>query len=126
MATTSHYYAGYVADDWKVGSRLTLNIGLRYGVDVPMTERYDRMNYFDPNVASPLAAKTGIPNLKGGLVFANLGGLGRRPMKTDRTAGIHVLASLIKQLPRLLSAAASAFFTDRLCAGLRKRRQHRL
>lgn len=39
-AVTSKYYAGYIADDWKLTSKLTLNVGLRYGVDTPLTECY--------------------------------------------------------------------------------------
>ena len=77
VATKSNYYAWYLADDWKVSSRLTLNIGLRYDLQTPRTERYNRMNYFDPNVASPLAGPSGIANLKGGLVFVGVNGNGR-------------------------------------------------
>jgi Carboxypeptidase regulatory-like domain len=76
VATKSNYYAWYIADDWKVTSRLTLNIGLRYDLQTPRTERYNRMNYFDPNVASPLAGPSGIPNLNGGLVFVGVNGQG--------------------------------------------------
>ncbi|MDQ6758558.1 MAG: TonB-dependent receptor [Acidobacteriota bacterium] len=77
VASKSNYYAWYLADDWKVSSRLTLNIGVRYDLQTPRTERYDRMNYFDPNVASPLAGRTGISNLKGGLVFVGVNGNSR-------------------------------------------------
>jgi hypothetical protein len=83
-ATQSPYYAWYLADDWKISRRLTLNIGLRYGLDVPYTERYNRVNIFDPYVASPLAGPAGLPGLKGGLVFLGTGGVGRRPIATDR------------------------------------------
>jgi hypothetical protein len=82
-ATTSKYYAGYVADDWKISDKLTLNIGFRYGLDVPFTERYNRMNVFDPNVASPLAGPAGLPGLKGGLRFLNVGGYGKQILPTD-------------------------------------------
>ncbi len=64
VASRSSYYAWYIGDDWKVSSRLTLNIGVRYDIQTPRTERYNRMNYFDPNVASPLAGPAGLPNLK--------------------------------------------------------------
>ncbi len=82
-ATTSKYYAGYIADDWKPTSRLTLNIGFRYSVETAFTERYNRFSWFDPNVASPLAAATGLANLKGGLEFPGINGNPRQAVPTD-------------------------------------------
>ncbi len=76
--TQSYYYAWYFADDWKVSRRLTLNLGIRYEIEVPRTERHNRMNYFDPNVASPLAGPAGIPGLKGGIEFLGVNGIGNR------------------------------------------------
>ena len=77
VASQSYYFAWYVQDDWRVTRKLTLNLGLRYDLDTPRTDRYNRMNYFDPSVASPLAAQTGIANLKGGLVFVGVNGVSR-------------------------------------------------
>jgi hypothetical protein len=77
-AAQSFYYAWFLQDDWKITSRLTLNLGVRYDIDIPRTERHDRMATFDPYVASPLAAQTGIAGLQGGLVYPGVGGASRR------------------------------------------------
>jgi len=75
VAAQSFYYAGYAQDDWRVNSRLTLNLGVRYDYDAPRTERYDRMNFFDLNAPSPLASKvSAFPNLKGGVRFVGVDG----------------------------------------------------
>ena len=78
VAANSFYWAGYAQDDWRVNSRLTLNLGVRYDLDVPRTERYNRMNYFDPEARSPLAdVVPGFPDLRGGVVFVGVDGRSR-------------------------------------------------
>jgi hypothetical protein len=84
VSTQSTYWAWYFADDWKVSRKLTLNLGLRYELEIPRHERYNRVNVFDPNVASPLAGPAGLPNLKGGLVFAGIDGAPAKQFQTDR------------------------------------------
>ena len=39
---TQRYYAGFVQDDWRVKSNLTLNAGIRFDRDEPYTEKYGR------------------------------------------------------------------------------------
>ncbi|HSU60041.1 MAG TPA: TonB-dependent receptor [Bryobacteraceae bacterium] len=63
---TFQYYAGFAQDDWKVTPHLTLNLGLRYSVDVPRSESHNDTSNFDPNTPNPAAG-----NLPGGLVFGN-------------------------------------------------------
>ncbi len=83
-AAQSFYLAGYLQDDWRVTSKLTLNLGLRYDLETPRTERFDRINYFDPNVRSPLAGRvSGLPDLRGGLVYVGVGGHGRHQYQWD-------------------------------------------
>lgn len=83
VATQSTYWAGYLADDWRVSRNLTLNLGLRYEIEIPRTERYNRINVFNPYVASPLASKVGLPDLKGGLEFVGVDGRSRNQFPSD-------------------------------------------
>ena len=53
-ATENYQYGFFAQDNWKVTPKLTLNLGLRYDVTLPRTDRYNRQNWFDPTVASPL------------------------------------------------------------------------
>ncbi len=80
-STQSFYYGFYLNDDWKATSKLTFNLGLRYDLNIPLTERFDRLNYLDLEVPHPLGAqirdKPGFSecpacaNLQGGLIFAS-------------------------------------------------------
>ncbi len=82
VSTQNYYWGFYLADDWKVTSKLTLNLGLRYDLETPRTERFNRQNYLDLQAPSPLAGPAGIPDLKGGLVFVTE--QDRREFDTDR------------------------------------------
>ncbi|MGA3166102.1 MAG: TonB-dependent receptor [Terriglobia bacterium] len=68
VTTQSFQYGGFVQDNWKFNRKLTLNIGLRYDVSTPRSERYNRMNGFDPNVVSPLTVPA-LGTLHGGEIF---------------------------------------------------------
>ncbi len=69
-ATQSFRFAAYVQDNWKATSKLTLNLGLRYDLEAPRTERFNRMSYVDPNAPFP-AEVPGMTNLTGVLKFVS-------------------------------------------------------
>ena len=84
VSTQSTYWAWYFADDWKPTRKLTLNLGLRYDLEIPRHERYNRVNVFDQLVASPLAGPSGIGALRGGLLFAGIGGMSAQQFPADK------------------------------------------
>lgn len=49
----------YVEDDWKVNSRLTLNLGLRYDFYPTYREAHDVMSFFNPTLTNPVTGLTG-------------------------------------------------------------------
>lgn len=53
-ATENYQYAAFAQDNWKTTPKLTLNLGLRYDVSLPRTDRFNHQNWFDPNVVNPL------------------------------------------------------------------------
>ncbi len=45
-----HWFAGFFQDDWRLTSRVTVNMGLRYEYYAPPTERNNYLGNFNPNV----------------------------------------------------------------------------
>lgn len=72
VATQNWQFATFVQDNFRVTPKLTLNLGLRYELSLPRTERFNRMNWLDPNISYALTAP-GLPDfpVKGGEVFAS-------------------------------------------------------
>lgn len=91
-AEQSTSYGFFVHDDWRVSPRMTLNIGLRWEFETPLTERWNRsVTGFDFTAAQPFAAAAiakyalnptpEIPasqfKVQGGLLFTGQNGLDR-------------------------------------------------
>lgn len=85
-------YGVFVHDDWRVNSKLTVNVGLRYELEGALTERYNRsVSGFDfttsQSIEAAVAAKYALNptpevpasqfKVRGGLLFAGVNGQGR-------------------------------------------------
>jgi hypothetical protein len=63
------FHGVYLQDDWKATRKLTLNLGIRWEVQRPVTDRFNRQASFNYNAVNPISASVG-QNYLGELVFA--------------------------------------------------------
>ncbi|HME34248.1 MAG TPA: TonB-dependent receptor [Candidatus Sulfotelmatobacter sp.] len=71
----------YAQDTYKVNSRVTLNLGLRYELPFPSTENKNRVNLFVPGVQSRV-----LPNAPAGLLYPGDPGVPAGLIATQKTA----------------------------------------
>jgi hypothetical protein len=80
---SSHYWAPFIQDDWKVTHKLTLNLGARWDFVGPETERNNRSNGgFDSTAVNPINAYITVPGysqILGGVTFLGTNGYARTP-----------------------------------------------
>jgi hypothetical protein len=79
-STQNYQIGGFIQDNWRVTKKLTLNLGFRYDVDTPRTERYNQMSYFDPSAPSPISVP-GL-NLQGAVEYVGVDGNPRTEFNT--------------------------------------------
>jgi outer membrane receptor protein involved in Fe transport len=75
------HWGGYFQDDWQFRRDLTFNLGLRYDVNTPYTERHNRMTDLTLTAQSPLQVP-GL-DLKGGFEYPGTDGLSRYVSNVD-------------------------------------------
>jgi hypothetical protein len=73
----SWYLAGFVQDDFTVNRKLTLNLGLRWETDTPITDVNNRMNGFDSKQINPVSGTPGV------VKFMGVNGFQKQPYSTD-------------------------------------------
>jgi len=77
LSLQNHYLGLFIQEDWKISPRLTINFGVRFELETPYTERYNRMSYgFDETARLPVS----VPGLdpRGGILFAGIDSNPRR------------------------------------------------
>lgn len=92
QAVTSTFWSFYLHDNWRVSRRLTLDIGLRWEYEGPVTERFNRsVRGFDAGATLPIDAQAraqyalqpdaALPldqfRARGGLLYAGVGNTSR-------------------------------------------------
>ncbi len=107
-----HYPVFFFQDDWQLNRRLTLNLGLRWDYESAPVERFNRQNRgFDFTVRSPYQAP-GL-DLRGGLLFAGVGGAPRGAFDADRNnwqPRLGLAYRLFDKRPLVLRAGFGRYF----------------
>ncbi len=127
-AEQSGYFALYLQDDWKLARKLTMTLGVRWELEPPITERYNRTNRgFDFVTPNPISAAaqaayarnpvTALPEdqfrTPGGLLFAGVNGVPRGLYDSDANNFAPRIGVAYQLRPKtVLRAGYGVFFTS--------------
>ena len=124
-AEQSTSWGFFFQDDWKVTRKLTLNLGLRWEYEGPLTERYNRsVKGFDAGYVPPFAAQAianyarnpnaEIPasqfSVKGGLTFAGVNGHSRGLYETPKQNFMPRFGFAYQATPKLIVRGGYGMF----------------
>ncbi|MBI3693326.1 MAG: TonB-dependent receptor [Acidobacteria bacterium] len=102
------YYGLFLQDDFKVTPRLTLNLGLRYDYETPLTDRFNQLTNFDYRLRPPLNAP-GL-DLRGALTFVGVNGASRSQAEPDRNNLAPRVGFAFKATPHTVLRAGAGIF----------------
>jgi len=126
-AMQEKYYGLYLHDDFKLTSKLTLNLGLRYELETPLTERFDRLVAgFASDQSNPIEAqakanyaKNPMPEIPidqfrvlGGLTYVSTGGIGRSPYNGEKNNFQPKIGFAYQILPKTILRGGYGVFHD--------------
>ncbi len=128
FADQSNVWALFVQDDWKVTRKLTLTFGMRYEMEGPLTERWNRsVRGFDPTASLAISAaaqaayaKNPTPEVaasqfkvQGGLQFAGVNGQSNNLWDTDKNNFMPRIGVAYNIVPKtVLRAGYGIFYTS--------------
>jgi hypothetical protein len=134
-AVQSTFTGLFVQDDWKLTRTLTINLGLRWEYDSPITERYDRAaSTYDFQTASPIQpaaaaayAQSPIAEVPaaqfrtiGGLTFAGQDGRPRGAFQTPRNAFAPRFGFAWQAAPKMVVRGGYGIFRNPLGASMER------
>jgi len=130
-AEKSSVWAGFLQDDWKVNRKLTVTLGLRYELEGPLSERYNRtVRGFDPSVVLPISARAEanyaasptpeVPasqfRVRGGLQFAGVDGQPRTVFDRDTNNFMPRIGAALSITPKTVLRAGYGIYFGALGA----------
>ena len=77
----------YVQDDIKLSPRLTLNLGIRWDIQVPFTENHNLIVFFDPDNPGPIRRPAVFPEAATNSAIAPVAPDIIAPISTGDTSG---------------------------------------